>query len=279
MNNENKKSKKHSNNINSISKVLQILRCFTITTPKLSAAKIARRIDLPVSTLYRYLQTLVDEGFLIHNREENTYSIGYYIIELAGISMTQFEFRRVAQREVTDLSMRLGLNTNLAVLFNGDTFHLAFSSRQPADPTYDILGRRTPAHLTAMGKVLLAELPFEEVRQNIERNGWRPRTPRSIQDFNTLQRELETIRQQGFGLDLWESSNACCVACPIRCKDGTVVAAISATTRVSSLENYLANLDSVLQAVFQTAASISYQIDYLGEAYMIRPRLLIKPQL
>jgi DNA-binding IclR family transcriptional regulator len=258
--------------IASISKVLQILECFSITQTELSAPQIAREVKLPTSTLYRYLQTMTNEGFLTHNRDRNTYTLGLYVIELGGIALTRFEVRRLGQRELNDLALRLNMNTNMGILYNGDLFHLAFSARVATQPWHDIIGRRSPAHQTAMGKVLLSYQPFEEVRRMIEARGWQLRTPHSIDNFDELARQLEAARKNQYAVDIQEYSDGCCLACPVRQRDGTVIAAISVSTASNTpYQEFEARKNEIIKEVFQSAAAISYRLGYLGDDYLSVP--------
>ncbi len=252
--------------ISSIGKTFQILKCFSYNRTELTAAQIAKQVGLPISTLYRYLQTMEGEGFLEHNAAANTYSLGLYSVELAGIALTRFDVRRIGQQDLNDLSIRLNLNTNMGILRDGDVFHLAFSVRTPMQPWYDIIGRRSAAHLTAMGKMLLAYQPFEQVRGDIEKRGWRARTKYSVHDLDELHRQLIEARERQYAVDLREYTDTCCLACPIRQKDGEVVAAISATC---AYDRFSIEIENIRREVFAAAANISYKLGYLGQGYML----------
>ena len=261
-------NKKRETNIASIVKALQVLECFSIATPVLTAADISKMVDMPTSTLYRYLQTLVDEGYLKHNTQTNSYSVGLFVIQLAGIALSQFPVLKAGQQELHDLSLKLRMAVNLSILDDGDVFHLAYSTHLPSNPNYNIVGRRTPAYLTAMGKMMLAYLPFEEVRRQIERTGWRPMTPNSIRDFDVLKAQLIEARKNQFATDIHENGNTCCLACPIRRENGDVVAAISASTmNLMSDEAFEENREFIRKNVFASAAAISYRMGYQGGAY------------
>lgn len=62
-------------------------------------------------------------------------------------------------------------------------------------------GRVVLAHCTAVGKVLLAELPDAEVRAIVGRTGMPALTPATITDPDELVAHLEVIRRQGFATD------------------------------------------------------------------------------
>lgn len=251
-----------------VGKVLQLMECFSIAEPELSAPELGKKLKLPTSTLYRYLQSMEDEGFLTRDPDSNRYSVGLYIVELAGIALGRYEVRRVGQSTLDELSAKLKMNTNMGILYKGDLFHLAFSIQTPVESYYTILGRRTPAHLTAMGKMLLAQLPFEEVCSMINKNGWCARTPYSISGFDRLTEELEQIKKLDYSVDRRESSlSTCCIAAPVRQRNGHVIAAISATTQDTNFEK---EFDDMKNAVCDAALQISTKLGYMQEHFYNR---------
>ncbi|HXX39364.1 MAG TPA: IclR family transcriptional regulator [bacterium] len=211
-----------------LSKGLAILDCFSRQEQELTAADLSRKLGVRVSTLYRYLAVLEAEGYIERVPGTGKYTLGLRLVELGGVSLSRIEVRRHGQGELESLADATGLNANLGVLYRGDTLHLAFAVRTDVDRLYSVVGRRTPAHCTALGKAMLAYRPWDEVRSTIERYGWRPLTPNSIRDFERLATELDEIRARGYSVDHGEvhPTNSC-VAAPIRTQGGSVVAAIS----------------------------------------------------
>ena len=105
--------------------------------------------------------------------------------------------------------------------------HIAFAIRSHVPRAYTVLGRGAVAHCTALGKVMLADFPFAEVRQLIETHGWRSYTPKSITTFAGLEQSLSEIRANGYAIDRGERSlETNCLAAPIRDATGRVVAAM-----------------------------------------------------
>ncbi len=243
------------------SKVLGVLKCFSIYHSDLTFKEISAMVGVPDSTLYRYLQILEDECLLARDPDTGKYTIGMDVISLAGIALESMDIRRHAQPHMDELSLKLGANANLGTLYQGDLLHLAFSVRVQVDSQYGILGRRSPAHTTAMGKSLLALLSEREVRKMIETYGWRPSTPYSIQDFDSLFEQLSAIRAQGYATDIKESGlYGCCLGAAIKKKGGQAIAAVSISTTVEKFET---EFETIRDAVLQTARKISYQFGYI----------------
>jgi IclR family transcriptional regulator, KDG regulon repressor len=91
------------------------------------------------------------------------------------------------------------------------------------------VGRRLPAHCTAVGKMLLSGLTGAELdaRYPLERP-LPAMTPNSITTPAGLRHVLAEVRARGLATDYCESNpDVACVAAPVHDHTGTMVAAIS----------------------------------------------------
>lgn len=222
----------------------------------------AERLGLPYSTAHRYVSTVVQLGYLESAQGTGTYRVGLPVIELAGVALNQLEVYRHATPYLDRLADATRLDANLSVLYHGDILHLAYAVRSQSQiRSHSVIGRRTPAHLTAMGKTMLADMYFGDVRKLIEHHGWRPRTPNSINSYVELEKELERVRLQGYALDREEQRLATrCVAAPIRGRTGRVVAALSVSGSASAIMD--GRIPGLVSEVQRYAAMISQHLGY-----------------
>ncbi|MGH2460501.1 MAG: IclR family transcriptional regulator, partial [Chloroflexota bacterium] len=213
------------------------------------------------STLYRYLATLESGGYLERDPRSGLYRLGLRLVEHAGIVLNQIDARLHALPELEALADDVGSNGNLAVLFDGDTFHIGYAIRSYVPPIYTTLGRRAVAHCTALGKCLLAGLPREDVHALISAKGWRPYTANSIQSVEALDRELDTVSAQGYAIDREERHrNLWCVGAPIRDRTGRVVAAMSVSGPSRRFQGQ--SLDAVIESVVSHAERASCRLGH-----------------
>lgn len=246
-----------------IERAALILTCFSAEEPRKTLADLARQLDLNQSTAYRYIATLQAAGLLERDEQRGGYRLGPRVIELSFIALNQIEVRKHALDEMDRLRDRLNVMVNLAILVEGDVLHIAHAVPADWPRWYTAVGRRAVAHCTALGKTLLAHRPWDEVRATVERYGWRPYTSRSIQDFDRLATELETIREQGYSIDSGErNQGTTCLAAPIRDHSGSVVAALSVTSKAERLTD--AFREESLPHVRETADRIAFRLGYLG---------------
>ena len=58
------------------SKAIAVLKLFSLEEPELSPADIAGKLGMPLSTTYRVLSTLSENGLLEQNKNSGKYTIG-----------------------------------------------------------------------------------------------------------------------------------------------------------------------------------------------------------
>jgi len=245
----------------SVRKAMAILGCFGRNRSELSVAELSDQLGMRPSSLYRYLTVLTEEQYLQRVADKPRYALGPRLIELGGLALGRLDVRRLGQDELNRLAYTLGLRTNLAILHQGDVLHLAYSD-PPETPRGDaVVGRRSTAHCTALGKAMLAFQPEELVRRTIQRYGWRPRTERSIQNFDRLFAELADTRARGYAIEHGElRPTGHCLAAPVRGRDGKVIAAISVSDPLHSLEGEVD--ERIVHEVCHRAESLSLRLGY-----------------
>ncbi len=90
-----------------------------------------------------------------------------------------------------------------------------------------VIGGRAPLHVTAAGKLFLADNGAAACRDYSERTGLPARTPRSIADPERLCRSVRDISRQGMP---WTTRNVLgvgCIGTPVRNASGRLVARLS----------------------------------------------------
>lgn len=249
----------------SIDRAAQILTCFSAEEPQLTLAQLVAKLGLNQSSVYRYLVSLQAAGLLERNGPRGGYRLGLRMVELAGVALDQIDVRREAIPEMDRLRDEMQMLVNLALLDSelGDVIHIAHSAPQGWPPRATTPGRRAVAHCTALGKLLLAHRPWDEVCPPIERFGWRPYTNRSIQDFDRLARDLAAIRERGYSIDDEERSRGTiCFGAPIRDHSNQVIASLSVTDITTRL--IPERQEHIIQRLIEAANRVSFRLGYTG---------------
>ncbi|HZG92341.1 MAG TPA: IclR family transcriptional regulator [Pseudonocardia sp.] len=143
--------------------VLTILRHLARQAGPVPAAALARDLDLPRSTTYQLLATLVESGFVMHLTDERRYCLGAAAYELSSGYPRSESLVRLARVPLTRLAERTGHVAHLAVLHGTEVLYVIESRPVGAPLLNSAAGVRLPADLTASGRAILAALPLPQV--------------------------------------------------------------------------------------------------------------------
>ena len=222
-----KASTKSTETIQSIERAIALMRCFTEAEPELRVTDLANRLHLHKSTVSRILATLRQEGLVGKNPESGKYHLGLGLIGLAGVALGRLDVRGVAQPHLNKLVAFTQETVNITVLEGNECVNIE-RARSPQPIRYEgWIGRRTPLHCTASGKVFLAYLPKQErsVRIGLPLSTY---TRKTITDCQALEEELVEINHQGYAIVHEEYEEGfSSIAAPIFNYENQVVATIT----------------------------------------------------
>ena len=145
-------------------RTLRVLRFLATQADPVPLDRIVRACDLPRSTAYHLLNTMIDEGFVVHLPDEHRYGLGVAAFEVGSGFTRQEPLARLARRPLAELVDRTGHGAHLAVLHGRDVLYVIEERAPGRPPLVTDVGVRLPAHLTASGRAILAALPASQVR-------------------------------------------------------------------------------------------------------------------
>jgi IclR family KDG regulon transcriptional repressor len=214
-----------------VSRALDILELFLDGDGTLSAPEITRRLHLPRTTVHELVTTLAARSYLASvPGQPGRYRLGVRTYQLGSRYAEQLDIAAEGHQVARSVAETCGETVHVAVLEDVDVIYIAKVDSTHAVRMVSAAGRRLPAHCTAVGKMLLASLPPEELDVRLpESDGQlRAMTPNSITAPDQLRRHLAEIRESGVASEQRESnSDVSCVAAPVRDRTGRVVAALS----------------------------------------------------
>jgi IclR family pca regulon transcriptional regulator len=249
----------------SLERGLAILGCFTPARPVLGIADIADELGMSRSTTHRYVITLVALGYLEQGASRK-YRLGLRVTDLGMSALNSTGLREHARPYLEELRQRSSYTTSLAVL---DGPEILFVDRAPSfrrgrgRTAIDLQpGSRLPAYCTAMGKLLLANLPDSEQRELLAQMKLSKRGPNTITGKRALREELEQIREAGFAVNDQElAPELLAIAAPVRNEARDVVAGVNlaAPSSLIALEELV---DALGPHLVSTADRISARLGY-----------------
>lgn len=218
-----------SGSVQSVERALAILELLGNADIHLGISEVAHASRLPPSTAHRLLSTLMDLGYVEQNPETNKYTLGVRILQLRGAVIGHLTLGVHAMPVMKTLMNRVNETVHLAILNKGEVVYVERVEGLKTQGMYTRIGKRAPAHCTALGKVMLAYMPQDAwYEQVVHRNGLKRFSPTTITTESGLLAELQQIRRQGYAVDNGETGESVrCVAGPIHDYTGAVVAALS----------------------------------------------------
>jgi DNA-binding IclR family transcriptional regulator len=164
------------------------------------AAELARDCDVPLSTAYRLLGSLVQRGYLELDKKTRQYRIGIGIFTLAQFVAQARGLTGVARPILEELAETTGEATLMAVR---DGTHQLYVHYVQGPHSVAVIGRPGtlgPLHCTAQGKILVAMATAETREELIQTLELEQYGPNCITDRALFRAEIENIRQRGWAI-------------------------------------------------------------------------------
>lgn len=210
----------------------------------------------PKATLYRLLQTLVNQGMLRYDDASQTYAPGLRLVRLAHTAWRQSSLAPVARPFLDDLSRQVGETIHLAQLDEGQVLYVDKRNAVRPIEMFSAAGKVGPGYCTGVGKAMIAHLAEPDRETAIARQSFYRHTPATLTDAATFRAELDAIREAGIAYDREEHEpGIICIAAPILSGAGRVIGALSITN--STQRNSLEGLAAFRPALLKTAEEIS----------------------
>lgn len=247
--------------VNSVVKAIELLECFTDPRIDWTLKTLVEHLNLPKTTVYRMLSTLVDIDYLIVDPVRKTYHVGPNFLMLASCVSGQSDFRIACRPELEKLSASINESAALSKLSGINMYYLDFVEPDRPLLTTTKSGPIVPAHLTSGGKVLLSEQSESFLEKYYALlPGMEAPTSNSIRTKEALQEELKKIRSNGYSIDNEEiEEGLCCIAAPVRDRNGSVVAAISISGPAVRVRE---RMNDYRAKVIQSAHNLSVMLGY-----------------
>ncbi len=241
--------------LGSLRKGLAVLDCFA-RQPSWSLAELAQALGQSKPTLFRILHTLEEAGYVEKNAATARYSLGLRLHSLGSATVRQEQLRWQTLAPLQDLARETGETVHVGVLHDGEVICVQAVDGTRLVRMHAFVGKRTPAHASALGKVLLAHLPESAVEEILASRRLAAFTPRTITTTKRLHEELRQIRERGWALDDEEMETGLrCLGAPITDHAGRVSASLAVSAPASRMDPArIAELEVLVRA---TALRIS----------------------
>jgi DNA-binding IclR family transcriptional regulator len=191
-----------------IARAAAILRALENESDGLSLGKIAKRVNLPRSTVQRIVTALADEQMVIAATPNARVMLGPAILRMA--TNTHFDFGQFMRPHLEELALKTGETVDLSML-QGDkmVFVDQIISTQHRLRAVSAIGASFPVFSSANGKAALSLLDNEEIARLLEGKLFEE-TPHTIQSMDELLKEIDSVRTDYIAEDNEEHTEGIC---------------------------------------------------------------------
>ncbi len=220
------KKQKDTRIIQSLDKGLLLLEIIEHETYPVTLNTLWKKLGWDKATILRMCNTLERRDYIRRDPSTKQYSLGLKIFGLYESIIKHIDVQKMAKPYLERIERETRESTHLAFLFEKSVVFIDKVIGGAPNPVNVQIGGREPLHCTALGKAFLAFTPDED-RKNLLDGPLKKYTANSIETIERFQKELDTVREQGYSVDNEEYiSGVRCVAAPVMNQSGQPVAAI-----------------------------------------------------
>ncbi len=225
----------------------------------LGVTELAAELGVHKSTASRLVAALEQRDLVEQTEVRGKFELGVGLLRLAGATNARLDLVQEARPVSRLLASQTGETVNLAVLGQRTALYVDQVVAPTTTASYSWLGQHIPLHATSNGKVLLSELPDEELARTVgELTAY---TERTVTDLRSLRSELADVRRSGCAVATDELEvGLTAVAAPVRNLHGEICASLSVSGPTFRLA--APRLDELAPLVRQAAVDISARMGW-----------------
>lgn len=184
----------------SLEKGLKILALFNREAPVLTQSEIARTLGLNTTSTYRYINTLVELGYLEKDIKTKQIRPSRLCLLFCNNLMRATDHLRMIKAVVDKIHNQNNISIDVAFVVDDTIVHIYHREAE------DTLTYRLPdyskdcLHNTALGKAYLSSLPDDLIAEKIDTLNLVARTEKTIVDKDVLAVELKKTKARNFAI-------------------------------------------------------------------------------
>lgn len=249
-----------------IPRLFRVMECMATFRVPARLIDISKKLGMSQATVYRYVRTLCLMGYAYCDEQSGCYALTWKVCMMGNSVKTSMGLRSIASPYLNSLANELNVSACLVVMDGIRTSYLDYVDNpdiRTAPPMR--IGHNAPIHTSGSGKVLLGAMPQAEVSRIIDSVGLVALTPKTITDKETLFREIEKVKQNGYAIDDEEcEAGHRCVSVPIFDYTRTVAAAISVFDIVENMSYERIN-GEILPVLKKASDAVSFRLGFAAE--------------
>lgn len=238
--------------LKTLARGLSVIKSFDKEDSKMTLSEVARKNQMSRASARRFLLTLQSLGYI--SKESDQFSLAAKILELGHQYLSNLDFIEVILPLMREVSRELGKACSAAVLDGHEIVYIARIPSQQQILSVNLnVGSRLPAYCTSMGRVLLANLPDNELEQFLQNTTLKSFTSKTLTNSHKLRTAIRKANTDGYSFvdqELEESLRS--LSIPVHNRNGNVVCAINVGMPVG--QNEVKEIISAYLPVLKQAA-------------------------
>lgn len=184
----------------SLEKGLKILALFKKDTPALTQSEISKTLELNMTSTYRYINTLVEMGYLEKDAKTKKIRPSIHCLLLCINLMQTTDNLEIIKEVVDRINREKNISIDVAFAVD-DTLVRIYHKEAEETLTYSLPEySKNCLHNTALGKAYLSSLPDHLIAEKIASMTLVAKTPKTIVDKVRLVQELQTTKERMFAI-------------------------------------------------------------------------------
>lgn len=210
----------------SLARGLAVVQAFSDSRKPQTIANISQKTGIPRAAVRRCLHTLRELGYV--DAELNNFSLRPKVLTLGYSYLSSTPLTVSAQPYLNNISRTLNESSSLAVLEDDEVLYVARAATSRVMSVALNTGSRLPAYCTSLGRVMLAQLPPDELDAYLARTRLRAMTKNTVVSQKGLREILAGVRADGYAINDEELELGLrSIAVPVRGASGSVLAALN----------------------------------------------------
>lgn len=198
--------------VKSARRAVELLEAFGAHHAWLSLTDLHHHTGIPRSSLHGLLRTLRDVGWIESDEAGTRFRLGVQALICGTAYLDRDPVMPYATDALERLRDQVGYTCHFARINGPDIVYLQTRESRTSAHLVSRVGRTLPAHATALGKALLAELADDELTAVLPQQ-LSALTEQTITDREALRSELAIVRERGYAGERGQSSaDVACVA-------------------------------------------------------------------
>ncbi len=216
-----------------IDRMMSLLDVLAYHIQPISLKQLAQITNLHPSSAHRILNVMVGKG-LVDKLDGGNYRLGLKLLELGNLVRSRLDIRREALPFMQALHQEIGETVNLSLRHGDEVVYVERTTgAQAMMRVVQLVGARAPLHITAVGKVFLADAGDAQALEYAQRTGLPAYTAHTITHAKALCDELAKIRKTGYAFDHEEAEKGvACIGAGIHDAEGRLIAGLSISAPV-----------------------------------------------